>query len=154
MIGNFYTIFIILFILLGLLFYDCLGIQLIDELLVAILALFTLLVRLNSDKKFSKEMGAFIVISLFYLIYSIILKITSPIAILYDFQQQVKPFVVFYCTSYLNPQFNKRQIKVISITCIITVIITICVIPQTVVSISFMGGLRKKSCIKPCVSKL
>ena len=86
MIGNFYTIFIILFILLGLLFYDCLGIQLIDELLVAILALFTLLVRLNSDKKFSKEMGAFIVISLFYLIYSIILKITSPIAILYDFQ--------------------------------------------------------------------
>ena len=66
MIGNFYTIFIILFILLGLLFYDCLGIQLIDELLVAILALFTLLVRLNSDKKFSKEMGAFIVISLFY----------------------------------------------------------------------------------------
>lgn len=118
MIGNFYTIFIILFILLGLLFYDCLGIQLIDELLVAILALFTLLVRLNSDKKFSKEMGAFIVISLFYLIYSIILKITSPIAILYDFQQQVKPFVVFYCTSYLNPQFNKRQIKVISITCI------------------------------------
>lgn len=140
MIGNFYTIFIILFILLGLLFYDCLGIQLIDELLVAILALFTLLVRLNSDKKLSKEMGAFIVISLFYLIYSIILKITSPIAILYDFQQQVKPFVVFYCTSYLNPQFNKRQIKVISITCIITVIITICVIPQTVVSISFMGG--------------
>ena len=140
MIGNFYTIFIILFILLGLLFYDCLGIQLIDELLVAILALFTLLVRLNSDKKFSKEMGAFIVISLFYLIYSIILKITSPIAILYDFQQQVKPFVVFYCTSYFNPQFNKRQIKVISITCIITVIITICVIPQTVVSISFMGG--------------
>ena len=140
MIGNFYTIFIILFILLGLLFYDCLGIQLIDELLVAILALFTLLVRLNSDKKFSKEMGAFIVISLFYLIYSIILKITSPIAILYDFQQQVKPFVVFYCTSYLNPQFNKRQIKVISITCIITVIITICVIPQTVASISFMGG--------------
>ncbi len=140
MIGNFYTTFIILFILLGLLFYNCLGVQLIDELLVAILALFTFLVRLNSSKKFSKELFIFIVISLFYLIYSIILKITSPIAILYDFQQQVKPFVVFYCTSYLNPKFNKKQIQIISITCIIAAIFTICVIPQSIASTAFMGG--------------
>lgn len=140
MIGNFYTTFIILFILLGLLFYNCLGVQLIDELLVAILVLFTFLVRLNSSKKFSKELFIFIVISLFYLIYSIILKITSPIAILYDFQQQVKPFVVFYCTSYLNPKFNKKQIQIISITCIIAAIFTICVIPQSIASTAFMGG--------------
>lgn len=140
MIGNFYTTFIILFILLGLLFYNCLGVQLIDELLVAILALFTFLVRLSSSKKFSKELFIFIVISLFYLIYSIILKITSPIAILYDFQQQVKPFVVFYCTSYLNPKFNKKQIQIISITCIIAAIFTICVIPQSIASTAFMGG--------------
>lgn len=140
MIGNFYTTFIILFILLGLLFYNCLGVQLIDELLVAILALFTFLVRLNSSKKFSKELFIFIVISLFYLFYSIILKITSPIAILYDFQQQVKPFVVFYCTSYLNPKFNKKQIQIISITCIIAAIFTICVIPQSIASTAFMGG--------------
>lgn len=139
-IGNFYTIFIILFILLGSLFYNCLRIQLIDELLVAILALFTLLVRLNSSEKFPKEFWAFIVISLFYLIYSIILKIASPIAILYDFQQQVKPFVVFYCTSYLNPKFNKKQMQVISITCIIATIVTICVIPQSIASTAFMGG--------------
>lgn len=140
MIGNFYTTFIILFILLGLLFYNCLGVQLIDELLVAILVLFTFLVRLNSSKKFSKELFIFIVISLFYLIYSIILKITSPIAILYDFQQQVKPFVVFYCTSYLNPKFNKKQIQIISITCIIAAIFTICVIPKSIASTAFMGG--------------
>lgn len=140
MIGKFYTTFIILFIPLGLLFYNCLGIQLIDELLVAILVLFTFLVRLHFNKKFSKEFLAFVIISLFYLGYSIILKTTSTIAVLYDFQQQVKPFVVFYCTSYLNPQFNKRQIQIISITCIIAAIVTMCAIPQSIASTTFMGG--------------
>lgn len=140
MIGKFYTTFIILFILLGLLFYNFLGIQLIDELLVAILALFTFLVRLRSNKKFPKEFLAFVMISLFYLVYSMILKITSPVAILYDFQQQVKPFIVFYCTSYLNPQFNKKQIQIISITCVVAAIFTMCVIPQFIASFAFMGG--------------
>lgn len=135
-----YTIFISLLILLGLLFYEILHIKFIDELLVAILCLYTYLLRLKTHKQFSKEFFFFIIIVIFYLVYSINIGITSVKAILYDFQQQIKPFMVFYCTTYLKPQFNKKQKKILINVCILAALITICALPHTISTTSFMGG--------------
>ena len=58
-----------------------------------------------------KEVRVFIFVALFYLVYSLILKVNVPMAAIIDFQQQVRPYAVFYCTLILMPQFTKRQRK-------------------------------------------
>lgn len=138
--GKFYTLFIVLFILFGLLFYSYLDINLVDEILVAILAGYMLLIRLSTHRSFPKEFAVYVLIISGYIIYSFFLDITSSQAILYDVQQQVKPFLAFYATIYLTPTFSKLQMKVIQTTCIIAFFIALCFIPNTIMTNQFMGG--------------
>lgn len=49
----------------------------------------------------------------FYVIYSYIIKIQVPGGIWLDFQQQVRPYAVFYCTLLLAPKFTKKQKNII-----------------------------------------
>ena len=135
-----FTFLIIILIIGGLLLYSLLGIEIIDEAAVALLVSYAFLVRLQTHRPFPKEFVVYMWIMLCYTIYSICLNITSPIAILYDLQQQVKPFLCFYSTIYLMPVFSKRQIKFILFACKISFIVALLFLPQVFVNGSFMGG--------------
>ncbi len=111
--NQFYTCFLLIYFLFGLILYDVLSIQFIDEVLVLILVLYTIVYALETRKRIHKETICFFMVCIFYLLYSFSIGITSIKANLYDFQQQIKPYLAFYCTLYLSPTFTKKQIYIL-----------------------------------------
>lgn len=111
-IAKFYTWFWVLYFPLCIAFYDLMN-DYVDEFMTLILILFTA-VKLRHryvNHKPLKEVRVFIFVALFYLVYSLFLKVNVPMAAVIDFQQQVRPYAVFYCTLILMPQFTKCQRK-------------------------------------------
>ena len=111
-IARFYSWFWVLYFPLCIAFYDLVN-DYVDEFMTLILILFTCM-KLHSryvNRQPLKEAWACILIFLFYLVYSLILKVNVPMAAIIDFQQQIRPYAVFYCTLILMPQFSKRQKK-------------------------------------------
>lgn len=111
-IARFYSWFWVLYFPLCIAFYDLVN-DYVDEFMTLILILFTCK-KLHSryvNRQPLKEAWACILIFLFYLVYSLILKVNVPMAAIIDFQQQIRPYAVFYCTLILMPQFSKRQKK-------------------------------------------
>ena len=108
-ISVFYTWFWILYIPLCILFYDRVN-DYVDEFMTLALALYTL-TKLNkrSSSKAQKEIVVYVVLVVLYFLYSMSLRINSTNALLLDMQQQVRPYVVFYCTYLLAPTFKKWQ---------------------------------------------
>lgn len=107
--GNFYFILIVLFFPFGLLFYNYLGIQFIDEIVVLFLTLYWI-----TRKGFTKEFKILLSIFFFYLLYSLFYtKINGYIAPFYDLQQQIKPYIVILATLSLKPRFQSWQIRII-----------------------------------------
>lgn len=110
--SDFYLIYLILYIPFGKLFYEYLNIQWSDELLSVILGLYFILKSTHKGKLYiSKELIFFIAIVLFYIIYSILLHKVLIQAILFDVLQQFKPYITFYATLFLKPQFSDKQSK-------------------------------------------
>lgn len=107
--GTFYFFIIILFFPFGLLFYNFLGIQYIDEFVALFLTLYWI-----SKKGFTEEFKILLSIFLFYLLYSLFcVRINGYIAPFYDLQQQIKPYIVILATLSLKPRFQSWQIKII-----------------------------------------
>lgn len=118
---NSYICFLLflLSITIGNVFYHLIGFSFIDEILILILFAYTFLIKLKTKfKKSDKEFLFFILIALFYLAYSIALSVNVLPAIFSDFQQQIKPFLAFYCILLLKPEFTEKQRKIIRIVCI------------------------------------
>lgn len=114
--SDFYLIYLILYIPFGKLFYEYLNIQWSDELLSVILGLYFILKSTHKGKLYiSKELTFFIAIVLFYIIYSILLHKVLIQAILFDVLQQFKPYITFYATLFLKPQFSDKQSKFLRI---------------------------------------
>ena len=84
----------------------------IDEMMTVVLFLFTI-TKIYGKKMDSigKEILWYIGLMIFYVAYSIVLKINVQEAIFYDLQQQVRPYVVFFCSYLLAPQFTEKQKK-------------------------------------------
>lgn len=79
-------------------------VQYIDEALAVGLFLFYLI---NRHYK-SNEFKSFLIIIVFYILYSIFIGITNINAILMDVVIQTKPFVTFYCASLLGLQLSNK----------------------------------------------
>ena len=99
----------ILYLPTCILFYDRLW-QTMDEAMTVILFLFTV-TKVYGKKMDSigKEILWYIVLMIFYVAYSIILKVNVQEAVFYDLQQQVRPYVVFFCSYLIAPQFSEKQ---------------------------------------------
>ena len=110
-IGTFYTIFWVLYFPLCMAFYKERWIpNWIDEGMTLILLIFTAFhFSKNNNRLLKKEIWIYIVIMLLYLLYSYIIRVNVVPSIFLDFQQQVRPYVVFYCTWLLAPRFTKKQ---------------------------------------------
>ncbi len=110
-INKFYTLFWMLYFPFCLAFYDQVN-DYIDEFLTLGLVVFTwALYRKWSNKTAKEELYLYVVIMVFYLVWAHVIKNNTSAAALLDFQQQVRPYLIFYCTWQLAPLFTKKQKK-------------------------------------------
>jgi hypothetical protein len=86
--------------------------QNIDEAMTVVLFLFTI-TKVYGKKMDSigKEILWYIGLMIFYVAYSIVLKVNVQEAVFYDLQQQIRPYVVFFCSYLIAPSFTEKQKK-------------------------------------------
>lgn len=84
-----------------------------DEILTVLLLLYAIVKQrfLVKDKKRMLEINIYIGLMIFYLLYSLFMRVTTPRGVYLDFLQQLRPYAVFYLTWMMAPQFTPRQQK-------------------------------------------
>lgn len=109
--SKFYTLFWIVYFPLCIAFYDTIpSLRYSDELLTLLLGIYTFFkVRGKTGRVAAKEVTAYTSLMAFYVIYSLIMAVNVSNSVWLDLQQQVRPYIVFYCTWLLKPQFSKKQ---------------------------------------------
>lgn len=111
--NSFFLIFMVIGYIFGVVFYDFLPVSWIDELF-CIFLIFVYLYRWKYyDVKYKKLFVGFILISLFYLAYSLYIKSNVPKAVISDYIVQIKPFIAFITVIGICPQIDKRKKKVL-----------------------------------------
>ncbi|MDR0700254.1 MAG: O-antigen ligase domain-containing protein, partial [Tannerella sp.] len=108
------TVFTLVF---GVMFYDIihiLGFSYVDEICtVLLLMLFGYKMLHTKTWEFNKMFLLVCGIFVFYLIYSIVIRANSTVAILTDFVIQIKPYLAFFCVYAIHPKLTENQRKII-----------------------------------------
>lgn len=114
-IAKFYTWFWIIYFPVCIAFAVTVNFDWSDEILTILLLFYAMAKQqfLVKDKKRSKEINIYIALMIFYLLYSLVIKVTTPRGVMLDFLQQLRPYAVFYLTWMLAPQFSPKQKKYI-----------------------------------------
>lgn len=114
-IAKFYTWFWIIYFPVCIAFAVTVNFDWSDEILTVSLLFYAMTKQqfLVKDKKRSKEINVYIVLMIFYLLYSLVIRVTTPRGVMLDFLQQLRPYAVFYLTWMLAPQFSPKQKKYI-----------------------------------------
>lgn len=114
-IAKFYTWFWIIYFPVCIAFAVTVNFDWSDEILTVLLLFYAMAKQhfFVFDKKKSKEINIYIALMIFYLLYSLVIKVTTPRGVMLDFLQQLRPYAVFYLTWMLAPQFSPKQKKYI-----------------------------------------
>ena len=114
-IAKFYTWFWIIYFPVCIAFAVTVNFDWSDEILTVLLLFYAMAKQqfLVKDKKRSKEINIYIGLMIFYLLYSLVIRVTTPRGVMLDFLQQLRPYAVFYLTWMLAPQFSPKQKKYI-----------------------------------------
>ena len=112
-ISKFYTLFWIIYFPVCIAFTFVVDFDLSDEILTMLLLLYAIIKHryLVHDKKRAAEIKTYIVIMMFYLLYSLVIQVTTMRGVILDFMQQLRPYAVFYLTWMLAPEFTRKQKK-------------------------------------------
>lgn len=112
-IAKFYTWFWIIYFPVCITFAVTVNFDWSDEILTVLLLLYAIVKQrfLVKDKKRMLEINIYIGLMIFYLLYSLFMRVTTPRGIYLDFLQQLRPYVVFYLTWMMAPQFTPKQQK-------------------------------------------
>lgn len=114
-IARFYTWFWIIYFPVCIAFAVTVDFDWSDEILTVLLLFYAMTKQhfLVKDKKRSKEINIYIALMIFYLLYSLVIRVTTPRGVFLDILQQVRPYAVFYLTWMMAPQFSLKQKKYI-----------------------------------------
>lgn len=114
-IAKFYTWFWIIYFPVCIAFAVTVNFDWSDEILTVLLLFYAMAKQhfFVKDKKRSKEINIYIALMIFYLLYSLVIKVTTPRGVMLDFLQQLRPYAVFYLTWMMAPQFSPKQKKYI-----------------------------------------
>lgn len=114
-IAKFYTWFWIIYFPVCIAFAVTVNFDWSDEILTVSLLFYAMTKQqfLVKDKKRSKEINIYIALMIFYLLYSLVIRVTTPRGVMLDFLQQLRPYAVFYLTWMMAPQFSLKQKKYI-----------------------------------------
>lgn len=112
-IAKFYTWFWIIYFPVCIAFAVTVNFDWSDEILTVLLLLYAIVKQrfLVKDKKRMLEINIYIGLMIFYLLYSLFMRVTTPRGVYLDFLQQLRPYAVFYLTWMMAPQFTPRQQK-------------------------------------------
>lgn len=112
-IAKFYTWFWIVYFPVCIAFAVTVNFDWSDEILTVVLLGYALTKQrfLVKDKKRTKEINIYIVLMIFYLVYSLVIRVTTPRGVMLDFFQQLRPYAVFYLTWMMAPEFTAYQKK-------------------------------------------
>lgn len=114
-IAKFYTIFWIVYFPVCIAFTVIVNFDWSDEILTGILLIYAFIQQryLIKENKRNREIGICASAFLFYLIYSLVIGVTTKRGVWLDIFQQARPYLVFYLTWLLAPDFNSKQKKMI-----------------------------------------
>lgn len=123
-IAKFFTIYWIVYFPACIAYNDLPGFQSVDEVMTAILIVYTFYQKRNPDTNPApwREYFIFLWILLFYIVYSLMFGVNVSKAVWLDAIQWIRPFSIIYCTWILNPQFTRNQKKWMLGTMIITLV--------------------------------
>lgn len=110
-IANFYTWFWVIYFPVCIAFTVAVNFDYSDEFLTILLFLYAVVKQryvVKSPKRKS-EIVACVAVFSFYLLYSFIIGVTTTRGIILDIMQQTRPYMVFYLTWVLAPEFNQKQ---------------------------------------------
>lgn len=129
--------FIITYIPFGLFLYTALNLQFIDEFYTLLLLFYFTYICVLRKQQIKKEFAFVVFIFLFYYAYSVFYKGINWVSALYDLQQQMKPYLIFYCTWQLAPHFTEKQKTGIRRVCALVILA------------GFLLALMPESLVKP-----
>ena len=99
----------------GIVLYNVIGFELIDEVyIVCITLVFLYVIFRQPNWEFNKIFLLVLFIFLFYLCYSFIINSNTKIAIVKDFFIQLKPYLAFFCIYQLRPVISEKQKKLLN----------------------------------------
>lgn len=107
----------------------------VDEVMTGILIIYTLMhygKKTITNVQPWNEYITFFYILTFYIIYSLLFGANVAASVLYDLIQQIRPWSIIYCTWILNPQFTKRQKKIMAYSMVATLFAFMVYHPTTV----------------------
>lgn len=112
-IAIFYTWFWIIYFPVCIAFTEIVNFDWSDEILTVLLLLYAITKQrfLVKDKKRMMEINIYIGLMIFYLVYSMTIRVTTTRGIMLDILQQLRPYAVFYLTWMMAPQFSPKQQK-------------------------------------------
>lgn len=112
-IAKFYTWFWIIYFPVCIAFAVTVNFDWSDEILTVLLLLYAITKQrfLVKEKKRMMEINIYIGLMIFYLVYSMTIRVTTTRGIMLDILQQLRPYAVFYLTWMMAPQFSPKQQK-------------------------------------------
>lgn len=112
-IAKFYTWFWIIYFPVCIAFTEVVNFDWSDEILTVLLLLYAMTKQrfLVKDKKRMMEINIYIGLMIFFLGYSMMIRVTTTRGVMLDLFQQLRPYAVFYLTWMMAPQFSQRQQK-------------------------------------------
>ena len=146
--GTLFTIFTLMYMLFGVLFYELRVFTYIDETLTLIIALYAGYKILTRQIPFNKPFVIWLAISFFYLIYSLVIESNEQIAIVNDFIMQSKPYLVFFGLMCIKPRLERLHFDLLQGICWISLFLLIAIYFQQIISELCIIKIRICSCIK------
>lgn len=132
-IASFFTLYWIVYFPTCIAYNELPGFSSIDEVMTVILIAYTAVKyrACYTNHKPWKEFMAFLGILAFYIVYSLLFGRNVPEAVWLDLVQEIRPYSIIYCTWILNPQFTRKQKRLMLATMIVTLFSWIIYHPQT-----------------------
>ncbi len=114
-IAKFYTWFWIVYFPVCIAFAYTVNFDWSDEILTVLLLAYAVVRHryLVKSKERTREIMIYIGVMVFYLGYSLLLRVTTPRGVMLDFMQQLRPYAVFYLTWMMAPRFTLFQRKLL-----------------------------------------
>ena len=109
-IATFFTLYWCIYFPTCIAYNDLPGFSVIDEAMTGLLLVYTLMVRrpTRQDRHKWKEFGIFAAALAFFTVYGLTFG-RNPEGVWLDFIQEMRPYIIIYCTWILNPQFSRKQ---------------------------------------------
>lgn len=112
-ISKFYTWFWIIYFPVCIAFAVTINFDWSDEILTVALLGYAFMKQrfLVKDKGRTTEINIYIGLMIFYLVYSLLIQVTTFRGVYLDLLQQLRPYAVFYLTWMMAPEFTSKQKK-------------------------------------------